>query len=56
MLELNIPKKEQIDKRVVKLNFNINNIMEHKIVYIQKNAVCAAKIENYLFDFHYLVA
>lgn len=55
LLEQNIIRKEQIDKNISELNFNVSNSKEYQIEVIHDGVIYASRIENYLQGFYYLV-
>ena len=56
MLEQDIDKKERMDKKVIKVDFETGNREEYKIKAIWDSAVYTRESEGYLLGLYYLVA
>ena len=56
LLEQNITKKEQIDKKVIKLKFETGKSKKYKVEAILDSAVYVNKTKGYLSGLYYLLA
>ena len=56
LLEQDITRKEQVDKKVTKLEFQASNSKKYKVKAIWDSAVDASKAKSYLPGLYYLVA
>ena len=55
LLEQNIARKEQVDKKVMELEFKISNSNKYKVKEIWESAIYANKAKDYLLGLYYLV-
>ena len=56
LLVQDITKKERVDKRVTKLDFEAGNSKEYKVEAIWDSAIDAKELEDHPPGFYYLVA
>ena len=56
LLEQDITKKDQVDKKVTELDFEAGDSEEYKVEAIWNNAVYAKELEGHLPGPYYLVA
>ena len=56
LLQQDIIRKEQVDKNVMELEFDVSNNEKYKVKTIWKGAVYTKESKDYLPSFYYLIA
>lgn len=56
LLEEKRIKREQAEKKILKLNFDSGNDKKYKIDIINKNTIYASKINSHLLCFYFVIA
>ena len=56
LLDQNSTRKERVDKKVTKFDFEAGNSKEYKMKVIQDSTIYANKTKNHLPGLYYLVA